>query len=148
MRNEDGSEHCVYAYLSRRAAHVFPSARIPLTSKLFRIVLTGGSHDLASCMGVSVRTLHRLLANDHLTAIALRTWARREAAQELLTRRVAQRTIAALLGFRTIATLQGFLRRELHTTATQARTTARYNALADEITEWPQNDQCGNKGER
>jgi hypothetical protein len=49
---------------------------------------------VAAYLGVSVRTLYRCLAQDALSALDLRKWARREAIR-ILRRRVLHETLAA-----------------------------------------------------
>jgi AraC-like DNA-binding protein len=126
-----GSE-CVYEFLADQARARYPFARLPLNSRFFALLLTEGSPGLARCLGVSLRTLHRLLERDGLGALELRTWARREAVTILLSRRVPQAAIAQVTGFRTVATLQAFLRRELKTSTREARMAQRRRALAED----------------
>ena len=121
---------CVYQTLALRAVAVFPNARIPLSEKFFLLLLTVGTSGLAECIGISQRTLHRLLRKDGLGALELRTWARREALAILLPARTSQLDIARLTGFQSVATLQAFLRRELRTTSRDLRAVARYCDLA------------------
>jgi AraC-like DNA-binding protein len=131
QRIQVADETGLYAHLARKARTAFAGKQFPLTETSLRILLLKGNDGLASCLGVSVRTLHRLLARDGLRALELRTWARREAVTELLSQRVSQAQITRLTGLGSIAYLQAFIRRELHTTCRAVRRRQQFQALAE-----------------
>ena len=120
----------VYETLAVRALAAFPKARMPLSAKFFLLLLTAGNSGLAACIGISLRSLHRLLRQDGLGALELRTWARREALTILLRAGTPQQDIARLVGFHSVATLQAFLRREFDTTSRNPRSAERYTATS------------------
>src|SRR5437016_3624381 len=120
----------VYETLAMRALATFGSVRIPLSAKFFLLLLTEGNAGLASCIGISIRTLHRLLRQEGLSALELRTWGRREGLAILSSARRPHREIAPLIGFSSVATLQAFLRREFSTTSRSLRSDERHRALS------------------
>src|SRR5262245_43644401 len=127
-----------FGELAVRAATAFAS--IPLTASLLRVLLTGGTLELAREFGLSVRTLHRVLSRRGVSARELRTWARREAIGIFLERRVPQSEIASVVGFRSVPTLQAFIRRELGTTSRALRAASRQREVAEKLTNWPKNE--------
>lgn len=125
----------LYFDLATRARREFPRQRIPLSSQLFDLLLTGGTTALASELKVSLRTLHRLLATQGTGALELRAWARREGIRILGASGATPRETAHALGFRSAATLQAFMRRELGLTGRELRAQVRIGALADKLTQ-------------